>query len=354
MSCASETKLSKFSEFSDKGLTGLGNCGNSCYINSCIQVLSHTYELNNFLNKKEYNNKLNKVVDSVILVEWDKLRKLMWSENCTVAPWGFFRSVQKVADLKDRDIFTGYAQNDVQEFLIFLVDCFHNALAREVDMKIVGNVYNNTDKMAQTCYKMMKNMYCKEYSEMLGIFYGIHISKITSTKGELLSCTPEPFSIIDLPIPNTSNPTIYQCFDLYCKNELLEKDNAWYNDKTKKKETANRSIVFWSLPDIMIIDFKRWTSVGRYGSRKKQTAIDTPIENLDMSKYVAGYNNKSYIYDLYGVCNHLGGVSGGHYTAHVKNANGQWYAFNDTNVDELDEDKIVTQNAYCLFYRKKK
>ena len=70
-----------FDEYKDKGLTGLANVGNTCYLNSCMQVLSHTYELNDFLKEKSYKNKINRKPESVLLVEWDKLREMMWSSN---------------------------------------------------------------------------------------------------------------------------------------------------------------------------------------------------------------------------------------------------------------------------------
>ena len=82
--------------------------------------------------------------------------------------------------------------------------------------------------------------------------------------------------------------------------------------------------------------------------------VDFPLENLDLSKYVIGYKKNSYIYELYGVCNHSGGVLGGHYTAYIKNANGKWYEFNDTNVNEIKEENVISPQTYCLFYRKKK
>ena len=87
---------------------------------------------------------------------------------------------------------------------------------------------------------------------------------------------------------------------------------------------------------------------------KNNKTISIPLENINLSKYVEGYNKSSYIYDVYGVCNHTGGTSGGHYFAYVKNANGKWYCFNDMDVTPItDLSNIITNKCYCVFMRKR-
>ena len=166
--------------YKDRGLSGLANLGNTCFINSCIQVLSHTYELNNFLEQETYKNKLKKKYDSALILEWDNLRKIMWGSNCIISPGKFIKTIQKVAHLKNMEMFTGYSQNDLPEFLLFLIDCFHTSLSREIKMTISGNAENETDKIAIQCFEMIKNMYSKEYSEIWNLFYAVHVSEITN------------------------------------------------------------------------------------------------------------------------------------------------------------------------------
>jgi ubiquitin C-terminal hydrolase len=186
---------------------------------------------------------------------------------------------------------------------------------------------------------------------MLEMFFGISVSHIKSVSSqEILSCNPEPFCILSLSIPNDkSSLSILDCLDDYCKSERLENENAYLNEKTGLKEDVDKGIIFWSLPNVLIIDIKRYNTQGK----KLQNLIDVPLENLDLSKYVIGYNKSSYVYELYGVCNHSGGTSGGHYTCSIKNANGKWYEINDTFINEINDNKVISIKSYCFFFRKK-
>ena len=337
----------------EKGLTGLANMGNTCFINTCIQVLSHTHELNTFLDSDTCQNNMNKkIVDTILLKEWNNLRKLMWSQNCIIEPSRFIQIIQGVAKHKKRELFTGYMQNDVSEFLLFLIDCFHNSVSRPVTMNIKGESKTKTDTLAVSVYNMIKNMYSTEYSEIWNMFYGMHVSEIVSVDGkEIISQRPEPFFNISLPILHElKTPTLTQCLDNYVLGEVLSGENAWFNEKTGTKQDITKRIRYWSFPKILCIDLKRIDSL----NKKRHTLVEFPLVDLSLEKYVIGYNSKSFVYDLYGVCNHHGTAMGGHYTAYIKGSNNTWYEFNDTRITILQNiDQIVSPKAYCLFYRKK-
>jgi ubiquitin C-terminal hydrolase len=333
-----------FDKYKNNGLTGLSNLGNTCFINSAIQCLSHSYELNDYLNSEEYKKYMNKKVDTILLKEYDELRKLMWSENCRISPEKFVDIIRKIAKIKRKDLFTGWAQNDLPEFLYFLFECFHEGTCREVEMEIKGKIENNEDELAKTCYEMMKRMYTKEYSDILKIFYGISVTNcetiVKNNKTEENNIA-EPFLMIDLPIVNKEIITLKDCLDDYTKKEEIEIDE---NNKKIKKT------LYWSFPNIMIISLKRFND----NLKKNNVLVNYPIDNLDMSEYVCGYNRNSYKYELFGICNHTGNVNGGHYFSYIKNANGKWYKMNDLEVKEINNKDIVTNMGYCLFYRKKK
>jgi ubiquitin C-terminal hydrolase len=334
------------------GRTGLANLGNTCFLNSCVQALSHTHELQAVLTTDKFERALKHSTDeNNLIAEWNNLRDVMWSQNGVVSPNRFVHHVQQLARKKDRDMFTGWAQNDLPEFLLFLIDCMHNTVSRSVKMKINGKIENDTDKLATACYNMLKKTYSSEYSEIMEMFYGIYVSELSSISGTTIhSVNPENYFILDLEIPNKTS-TLYDCFDAFTAYETMEGENAWFNEATKAREDVRKRITFWNFPKILVITLKRFSADG---GRKRQDVVDFPLTGLNLSKYVSGYNAKQYVYDLYAVCNHTGGTMGGHYTAYVKTREGEWNHYNDTQVERnISENKIVSTKAYCMFYRKR-
>jgi ubiquitin C-terminal hydrolase len=346
-----------------KGYTSFNNLGNTCFLNSCLQALKYTYELNNVLQNhalKKHIKKQNS--DTIILNEWIELLDILWSNNGVISPNRFVHHVQKVAKKKKKDLFTGWSQNDMPEFLLLIIECLHGSLSRKMNVKISGTIKNNVDEVAVQCYNMMQKTYSKEYSEIMELFYGIYLSEIKSIDNQTRhSIVPEYYFMLDLPIPTiTSSSTsksiinIYDCFDLFIQPEYLQGENAWFNEKTNTKEDIQKSIGFWSFPKILVITLKRFSADGTH---KINNLIECPLDNLDLSKYTSGYNASSNIYELYAVCNHIGNVYMGHYTAfvkHIKKDGEEWIHYNDEHIQKVEKPELViTPMAYCLFYRKK-
>jgi ubiquitin carboxyl-terminal hydrolase 8 len=339
-----------YKNYSNKGLTGLANLGNTCYLNACLQTLSHTYEFNNLLNTIDFNilKNTSKNIDKLeILIEWKNLLDLMWSKNCTIAPNGFVKAIQNYSKKTRNCFFSNFSQNDIQEFLMFLFDAFHIGISRETNIFDVETQNNNENDY----YHMMNNNFKKEYSEIIELFYGATYIEITSMETNVvLSRKFQPFFVLNLSIPNKKDINLYDCLKFHSEYEELKDDNAWLNDKTNVKENVKKQEKIWKLPNVLIIHLKRWN----YKGQKNNDIIDFDLD-CDFANYITNDANinVNYNYELYSVSNHHGGSGGGHYTSYVKNANNKWYHFNDTNVQEISKEIIVSNKAYCLFYRKK-
>ena len=334
-------------EFKDKGLSGLVNYGNTCYMNSAIQCLSNIPFLTHYFKNKKFVGDLKQnVLERNLTVQWYKLIEGLWGSNCVISPQSFRREVRILALKQGIYLnFVGNGQNDVQEFLVFMIESMHNALCKKVNMTITGSVENELDKCALEAMKNWKIFFKDNYSIFVELFYSQVSSAIYSLDGRLLSTNYQPSCFYTLPISSKSK-TLYDCFDDFTNREKLDGDNKWLNEETNEYIEVYKKINFWSLPKILIIVLKRFNN----NRTKIGSLIKFPFE-LDLSKYCVGYRKNTYKYDLMSVANHDGGLNGGHYYAYVKNVNGKWYNFNDTNVSEMNKDNVVSESAYCLFYQ---
>jgi ubiquitin C-terminal hydrolase len=303
--------------------------------------------------------------DSRVFSAFIELQTAMKSRELVINPIHFVRTIHRVAHIKGRDLFTGWAQNDLHEFLLFMIECMHNSKKRPMKIRLAGTVSNKIDELALKCYAMLKQHYeAGDYSEISDLFNGVCVSRLFTIDGKHLHLTrPEIYSVLDLPIPvsksnlHLTGPLhlpgplhLTDCFDAFVADEVL---HDWKNETSKQTESVKKNLAFWNFPKILIIALKRYSPDGKW---KNNTLVDFPIDHLDLSKYAIGYKSTTYHYKLFGVANHMGGVNGGHYTAFVNcsshASNSKWMCCNDSTVSEIDKSCIVSSSAYCLFYRK--
>ena len=334
-----------------KGLSGLINFGNTCYMNSALQCLGNIKSLRDYFISKKFGEDINKEKEEIgLTVQWYKLLCGLWSKNCTVSPSSFRSEVRLLALKQGISLnFVGNSQNDVQEFILFLITNMHNSLSKKVNMTITGKIVNELDKKAFESLKSWKLFFKNDYSFFVDLFYGQLESSIYSLDKKVLSHNYEPFCFLTLPIPNKlESINIYDCLNLYTDYEKLDGDNKWYHEEKKEYIDCYKQIKFWKAPKVLMVVFKRFLNDGS----KNNNLVEFPLDDFDISEHCIGYSRKKNKYRLRAISNHIGSLNSGHYLAYCRNDNGNWYNYNDRNVNKIGKEELVSPMAYCLFYEK--
>ncbi|KAJ2181317.1 hypothetical protein GGF45_001584 [Coemansia sp. RSA 551] len=146
--------------------------------------------------------------------------------------------------------------------------------------------------------------------------------------------------------------TLEDCLAEFTRAEQLGEDDPWYCSSCKEHQQATKKFDLWRVPEILVVHLKRFQS-SRAWRDKIDVLVDFPLTDLDLTQTVAGPSGSDLVYDLHAVCNHYGGMGGGHYTAYARNPeDNMWYDFNDSHVSKVhDPDSVKTEAAYMLFYR---
>lgn len=349
---------------------GLLNEGNTCYMNSALQCLMHIPELQQYFLQPVKNNDGKIVYDSkytaqqkyflinrsMILKEFaDQFKNLMVSlcdkdDKRPVRPLSF----RKILSIF-KPAFKTAEQQDAHECLTIILDTLAESLKMQVSINITGRIRTPVDERKNSAFLQYKNYLQKNgYSDINNLFYGQFDSTVVCKNCESSSYSYDPYNSLEVEIPVGAN-TLYDCIDKYCYQETLSGDNLYNCDKCKQKSQATKVLKIWTLPNVLIIQLKRFGTIGAI--TKNNRHIQFPMK-LNMSKYLTHPNNATSItntglqlFDLIGVIEHSGGLNGGHYIAKCKSGKGEWLLFNDAAVNPIDENQIVTTNAYVLIYK---
>lgn len=156
-----------------------------------------------------------------------------------------------------------------------------------------------------------------------------------------------------------SKCTLADCFRCLTEEEILEGSNAYMCEKCGQKRRAVRRLTVYRTPPVLVVHLKRF-SYDIFSREKLETEVQFPLTGLDISPYLSAERRTDMppaSYNLVGVCNHMGGMRGGHYTAYAHlsedpRIQGSWCLFNDRQTSVASSDRVCSRSAYVLFYQR--
>ena len=279
-------------------MIGLQNLGNTCYLNSALQLILTNKDFIEYFTKTDFSEgNLDKIKSFISAYQ---------KSNHSIAPTDIIKLVSK-----KKKMFGGSRQNDSPEVIIFLFDIIEETLKKLNKENILDKLYKIDVESIVKC----KAMTCLTLSKSIEKNY---------------------FLILD--IPNKDNLDLDDCYRLFKEKEKLEGDSSYFCEKCNKKRVASKKFIVSSWPKHLFIWLKRFKSNG-YKYIKNDAKIRIP------TKWRRGY-------ELQGCVVHSGGRNGGHYVC-VSKRNNKWYMFNDSTVSSINNNDLNNnlQNGYLFYYQ---
>ncbi|GER36966.1 ubiquitin carboxyl-terminal hydrolase [Striga asiatica] len=295
---------------------GLKNCGNSCYANAVLQCLALTPPLTAYflqgLHGITCHNK-----EWCFTCEMEALVKKAKEGNFPLSPARLMSQMHHGRE------------EDAHEFLRYAIDVMQIVCLKDAGINAPTSLDEDTT--------------------LLGFTFGGYLqSKIRCMRCGAKSKQHERMMDLTLEIGGEIG-SLEDALHQFTRSEILDGENKYRCDRCKSYEKAKKRLRVMEAPNVLTIALKRFQS-GEFGKLNKSVKFP---EVLNLAPYMRGTSDKSPIYQLYGAVIHLdvkNATFTGHYMSYVKNNKGSWFKADDSLVQAVEVERVLSKDAYMLFY----
>ena len=289
-------------------LIGFTNIGNTCFMNSALQILLSCKGLSKLILKTHKQGKLINTYRD-LLIEYKQA-----TDRDVITP-------HKIKNMMGSmlEIFRGYGQQDAHEFISLFL--------QKIDEELKENDANNTD--------LDSILACKIRTET------------RSVETDKVSLNYNNDVVLELHMPSHNEKTsLNELLDDFTRTERLDDIHKFDVCGAVKsvEEYAEKRTSIEETMNYLIIHLKRFKQVGigRYTKKNNQVSIPRIMNTTKGTYYL-----KSFIVQS-------GNLSGGHYVSFIEDSN-VWKCANDSTITPVPTDNLnrLLEQSYVVCFERR-
>lgn len=278
-------------------IKGFNNIGNTCYLNSGLQLLIQNKAFCEIILKNSNKSENLEIMSNFI-------KEYYTTTDTTITP----NKIREIVGNSNK-IFYKNEQQDVAEFIVYLMDIIDTDLKRNLNPLF-------------------------------------DITSVTTIKCKLLKCLKTSVTIHKNPfliLPITDEClTLDDCYRQFKAHEKLEGDEMYFCQNCREKRIASKRVHVIEWSNNLIIWLKRFEN-NKERLFKNNKEIEIPID-------------WRHDFTIKGAVIHMGQINGGHYVYISRNlATNNWFMCDDSSITGIPKEKVQSylNMAYIFNYLKK-